>query len=119
MNWRIGWVPFSALLVAQTAQAQSVGYEETLAAARAEQPMLEAGAFRIQARRDAAEAADELPDPRVRAGVMNLPVTGPAAFDPYAQLPTQLAVGVEQEIPNLARRRARSSRASARNTKAP
>ena len=81
-------MPFSALLVAQTAQAQSVGYEETLAAARAEQPMLEAGAFRIQARRDAAEAADELPDPRVRAGVMNLPVTGPAAFDPYAQLPT-------------------------------
>ncbi len=107
MNWRIGWVPFSALLVAQAAQAQSVGYEETLAAARAEQPMLEAGALRVQARRDAADAADELPDPRVRAGVMNLPVTGPAAFNPYAQLPTQLAVGIEQEIPNLARRRAR------------
>ncbi len=107
MNWRIGWVPFSALLVAQAAQAQSVGYEETLAAARAEQPMLEAGALRVQAGRDAADAADELPDPRVRAGVMNLPVTGPAAFNPYAQLPTQLAVGIEQEIPNLARRRAR------------
>ena len=102
MNWRIGWVPFSALLVAQAAQAQSVGYEETLAAARAEQPMLEAGALRVQARRDAADAADELPDPRVRAGVMNLPVTGPAAFNPYAQLPTQLAVGIESERELLA-----------------
>ena len=107
MNWRIGWAGFSALLVAQAAQAQSVGYEETLAAASGEQPLLEAGALRVQARREAAGAADELPDPRVRAGVMNLPVTGPAAFDPYEQLPTQIAIGVEQEIPNLARRRAR------------
>ena len=46
MDWRIGWVPFSALLAAQTAQAQSVGYEEILAVARGEQPVLEAGALR-------------------------------------------------------------------------
>ena len=111
MDWRIGWVPFSALLAAQTAQAQSVGYEEALAAVRGEQPVLEAGALRVQSRREAAEAADELPDPRVRAG-MNLPVTGPAAFDPDRQLPTQIAIGIEQEIPNLARRRARFGVAS-------
>ena len=112
MDWRIGWVPFSALLAAQTAQAQSVGYEEALAAVRGEQPVLEAGALRVQSRREAAEAADELPDPRVRAGIMNLPVTGPAAFDPDRQLPTQIAIGIEQEIPNLARRRARFGVAS-------
>ncbi len=108
MDWRIGLVPFSALLAAQAAQAQSVGYEETLAAARVEQPLLEAGALRVQGRREAAEAADALPDPRVRAGIMNLPVTGPAAFEIDRQLPTQIAIGVEQDIPNLARRRARS-----------
>lgn len=107
MNWRICWVPFWALIAVQAAQAQSVGYEEALVAARGEQPLLEAGALRVQAQRDAAEAADELPDPRIRAGVMNLPVTGPAAFDPNRQLPTQIAIGVDQEIPNLARRRAR------------
>jgi outer membrane protein TolC len=107
MNWRIGWVPLLALFAAQAAQAQPVGYEETLAAARGEQPLLEAGALRVQAQREAAEAADELPDPRIRAGIMNLPVTGPAAFDPDRQLPTQIAIGVEQEIPNIARRRAR------------
>ena len=112
MDWRIGWVPFSALLAAQTAQAQSVGYEEALAAVRGEQPVLEAGALRVQSRREAAEAADELPDPRVRAGIMNLPVTGPAAFDPDRQPPTQIAIGIEQEIPNLARRRARFGVAS-------
>ena len=112
MDWRIGWVPFSALLAAQTAQAQSVGYEEALAAVRGEQPVLEAGALRVQSRREAAEEADENPDPRVRAGIMNLPVTGPAAFDPDRQLPTQIAIGIEQEIPNLARRRARFGVAS-------
>ena len=112
MDWRIGWVPFTALLAAQAAQAQSVGYEEALAAVRGEQPVLEAGALRVQSRREAAEAADELPDPRVSAGIMNLPVTGPAAFDPDRQLPTQIAIGIEQEIPNLARRRARFGVAS-------
>ena len=112
MDWRIGWVPFSALLAAQAAQAQSVGYDEALAAARGEQPVLEAGALRVQSRREAAEAANELPDPRVHAGIMNLPVSGPAAFELDRQLPTQVAIGLEQEIPNLARRRARFGVAS-------
>ena len=43
---------------------------------------------------------------------MNLPVTGPAAFEIDRQLPTQVAIGIEQEIPNLARRRARLGVAS-------
>ncbi|WP_345725481.1 TolC family protein [Qipengyuania mesophila] len=105
-------MPLTALLAAQTANAQSIGYEETLAAARDEQPTLQAGDLRVQGRREAAKAADALPDPRVRAGIMNLPVTGPVAFEFGEQLPTQFAVGVDQEIPNLARRRARSAAAS-------
>ena len=112
MSWRICWVPLAAMIAAQAAQAQPVGYEEALEAARAEQPVLEAGALRVEARRAAADAVGELPDPRLRAGVMNLPVTGPAAFEIDRQLPTQIAVGIEQEIPNLARRRARSGLAS-------
>jgi outer membrane protein, heavy metal efflux system len=107
MSWRISWLSSAVMFAAQAAQAQPVGYEEALEAARAEQPVLEAGELRVKARRVAADAADELPDPRLRAGVMNLPVTGPAAFEIDRQLPTQIAVGVEQEIPNLARRRAR------------
>lgn len=112
MHWRICWLPLAAVIAGEAAYAQPVGYEEALQAARAEQPLLEAGALRVQGRREAAEAADELPDPRVRAGIMNLPVTGPAAFEIDRQLPTQIAVGIEQEIPNLARRRARSGVAS-------
>ncbi|WP_372520117.1 TolC family protein [Qipengyuania sp.] len=105
-------MPLTALLAAQTANAQSIGYEETLAAARDEQPTLQAGDLRVQGSREAAKAADALPDPRVRAGIMNFPVTGPVAFEFGEQLPTQFAIGVDQEIPNLARRRARSAAAS-------
>ncbi|WP_251566847.1 TolC family protein [Erythrobacter sp. 3-20A1M] len=85
-----------------------MGYEEALRAARVEQPVLQARELEVEALRSTAEAADELPDPRLRAGIVNLPVTGPAAFDLDRQLPTQVQVGVEQEIPNLAKRRARA-----------
>lgn len=112
MNWRLGWVPLATLCAAHAAQAQQVGYQEALRAARQEQPALQAGELRIEGQREAAEAADELPDPRLRAGILNLPVTGPAAFELDRQLPTQIAIGIEQEIPNLAKRRARYGIAS-------
>ena len=107
MYWRTGLAAAAAMVGAQAAQAQPVGYYEALQAAREQQPMLQAGALRIAGREEAAQAADALPDPRLRAGILNLPVTGPAAFDLDRQLPTQISIGVEQEIPNLAKRRAR------------
>lgn len=109
MNWRIGWAPAAALFAAQAAQAQPVGYEEALQQARADQPVVQARELQVEARRETAEAADELPDPRVTAGIMNFPVTGPEAFDPTGVEMTMLQVGVEQEIPNLAKRHARSA----------
>jgi cobalt-zinc-cadmium efflux system outer membrane protein len=108
MYWRTGLAAAAALVAAPPALAQFVGYDEALQSARKQQPMLQAGALRIEGRQDAAQAAGALPDPRLRAGILNLPVTGPAAFELDRQLPTQLAIGVEQEIPNLAKRRARS-----------
>lgn len=113
MYWRTGLAAAAAMVAAQTAQAQPVGYDEALQVAREQQPMLQAGALRIAGRAEAAQAADALPDPRLRAGILNLPVTGPAAFELDRQLPTQISVGVEQEIPNLAKRRARYDIANA------
>ena len=107
------WAPAAALLSAPAAQAQPVGYQETLRLAGLEQPALQAREARIEARRETVEAADELPDPRLTAGLMNLPVTGPEAFDPTGQMMTMLQVGVQQEIPNLAKRHARTGMAQA------
>jgi len=108
MKWRSSCACVALIFVAQGAQAQSVGYEEALRSARLDQPVLQARELEVEAFRNTADAADELPDPRLRAGVENFPITGPAAFNTERQLPTKFVVGVEQDIPNLAKRRARA-----------
>ena len=111
---RITWTAIPVLLaLAPASNAQSVGYEEALRAATSDQPQVRTSELRLEARREIADAADELPDPRLRAGVQNLPVGGPAAFELGRQLPTQIQIGIEQEIPNLAKRRARFGMADA------
>jgi len=111
---KICWTAFPVLLaLAPASYAQSIGYEEALRAAVSEQPQVRARELQLEARRSVADAADELPDPRLRAGIQNLPVTGPAAFEIDRQLPTQIQVGVEQDIPNLAERHARARVAAA------
>lgn len=102
-----------ALLIGAPLTAQPVGYDEALRLALREQPAVQAGEAQIEARRETAEAAAELPDPRLSAGIMNLPVTGPEAFNPTGEMMTMLQVGVEQEIPNLAKRHARAGIARA------
>ncbi len=111
---RITWTAIPVLLaLAPASNAQSVGYEEALRAATSDQPQVRTSELRLDARREIADAADELPDPRLRAGIQTLPVSGPAAFELGRQLPTQIQVGIEQEIPNLAKRRARFGMADA------
>lgn len=111
---RVCWTALPVLLaIAPASNAQSVGYEEALRAAASDQPQVRTSELRLEARREIADAADELPDPRLRAGVQNLPVGGPTAFELGRQLPTQIQIGIEQEIPNLAKRRARFGMADA------
>lgn len=107
MKWSICGALVVALLPAHVVMAEPVGYADALRAARDDQPLLLAGEMRISGAREASQAADELPDPVLRGGIANLPVTGPVAFEPDRQLPTQVTIGIEQQIPNLARRRAR------------
>jgi len=111
MKSKILWVTGAALMAAPAVQAQPIGYEEALRQARMEQPVLEARELQVEAERQSAEAADELPDPVLKGGIVNMPISGPAAFNLDRQLPSQIQVGVEQAIPNLAKRRARAGMA--------
>ncbi|MGB7404935.1 MAG: TolC family protein [Pacificimonas sp.] len=113
MTIQTGGALLALLLAASAAQAEPIGYEQALRAARQDQPRLQAGELRVEGLRGAADAADELPDPRLRAGIVNIPVSGPVAFQFDRQLPTQISVGLEQDIPNLAKRRARYGLADA------
>lgn len=88
------------------ALAEPLTFDATVARVAKEAPLVRAGEATVEARRSAAVAADQLPDPKLQAGIMNLPVTGPDALDPTMM--TMLQVGVEQDIPNLAKRHARA-----------
>lgn len=88
------------------AMAEPLTFDATIARAAGESPMVRAGEATVEAKRSAAIAADQLPDPRLETGVENLPVTGPDPLSP--EMMTMLKIGVDQDIPNLAKRHARA-----------
>jgi outer membrane protein TolC len=103
---------FTALAcLASPAFAQPLSLEHALGAAETQSP-------RLQAQRSAVVSADqqafrstELPDPKLRFGIENLPVTGADRFRYDRDFMTMRAVGLMQEFPNQAKRAARGQRA--------
>lgn len=74
----------------------------------------------VAARQAAAEgaaaaqiSAGQLPDPRLIVGLDNVPVTGPDRFSLTSDSMTQGKIGWMQEMPNAAKRKARSEAAQA------
>ncbi|MBU6198597.1 MAG: TolC family protein [Xanthomonadaceae bacterium] len=82
-----------------------------LAAAQA--PQVQAQRLRAQAAHDDAVRAGQLPDPKLVVGIDNLTATGAQAFDAAADSMTMRTVGVMQEIPARAKRKAESAVAGA------
>lgn len=82
-----------------------------IAAARA--PLVEAQQLRVQAARNDAVSAGQLPDPELTAGIENLPATGPQAFNLGADSMTMQTIGVMQAFPSRAKREARTGLADA------
>lgn len=106
---RLSLVSASALFVsvwAGPARAEPQTFEEALARAVSSAPSLRASALGVDAARAAAPAAGLLPDPRLTFGLDGFPVTGPFAGQFDEDDFTILRVGVEQDVPSRARRRA-------------
>lgn len=93
--------------------AEPLSFDEALARATANAPILEARAQQVRARQSAATAAGRLPDPKLGVGLENFPVSGPPAFSLTRENMTMERIGIEQDIPNLAKRRAQRQRANA------
>ncbi|MCW1431952.1 TolC family protein [Novosphingobium sp. JCM 18896] len=93
------------------ALAGPLRFEEALARAEAQAPSLRAKALEADARRSALPAAGQLPDPKLGLGIDNFPVSGPPAGSFVEDSMTMARVGVSQEVPNAAKRHARTSRA--------
>lgn len=94
-----------------TAQAQRLSLEETLRLGELQSPRLAAQRAALAATAEQVGRAAELPDPKLRFGIENLPVTGPDKFRYDRDFTTSRAIGLTQEFPNSAKREARNRRA--------
>ena len=109
------WLPLAAVaaLAAAPAAAEPLTYAGALDLAVRTAPSLQASALKVDAARAAARAAGRLPDPKLSVGVDNFPVSGPPAGRFNADEMTMAKVGVMQDVPNAARRRAEVAAGSA------
>jgi cobalt-zinc-cadmium efflux system outer membrane protein len=105
-------VPLVAL-IASTAQAGPLTYDQALREAVANAPGAAAARAGIVAAGADARAAGTLPDPRLSFGLDNFPVSGPPAFTFGGDNMTMARVGVQQDVPNLAKRHAAQAQARA------
>lgn len=93
------------------ALAEPLTFDGALQRAAREAPSLKASASGVDAARTAEIAAGRLPDPTLSAGIDNFPVSGPPAFSFTRESMTMARIGLEQALPNPAKRRAQRERA--------
>ncbi|RAK60210.1 transporter [Phenylobacterium hankyongense] len=111
----VQWLPtlVVAAALASPAAAAPLTYAGALDLAARSAPSLQAGALKVDAARAASRAAGRLPDPKLSVGVDNFPVSGPPAGRFNADGMTMARIGVVQDVPNAARRRAEVAAGSA------
>lgn len=87
--------------------SQPLGLAEAMDLAQARQPLLESQRAGVRAAHEAQVAATQLPDPKLKAGIVNLPVTSPDAWSLTRDSMTMRMIGVMQEFPREEKRRLR------------
>lgn len=101
------------VLLAGVARGEPLTYAGALDVAGRSAPSLQASALKVDAARAASRAAGRLPDPKLSVGIQDFPVSGPNAGSFTRDDFTMAKVGVMQDVPNGARRRAEVSAATA------
>lgn len=99
--------------IASPARAEPLTFDGAIARARANAPSLHATALGADASGAARNGSGALPDPKFSLGVDSFPISGPLAFKPSRDNFTWVRVGISQDIPNPAKRRAQRTRADA------
>jgi outer membrane protein TolC len=99
-------------LSAPVALAQPLSLDEALRIGELHSARLAAQRSMLASTGEQVGRAAELPDPRLRLGIENLPVTGEDRFRYDRDFMTSRAVGIAQEFPNWDKREARNQRAA-------
>lgn len=106
-------VALFAALVPATAIAGPLTFADALKLAQQSAPSLAAKVADLAAARSSATAAGRLPDPKIRAGVENFPISGQPAGSFSKDSMTMTTLGVMQDMPSAAKRKAARVRADA------
>ena len=106
---------FSFACIAAAPSVHAAGSEplslsETIRLAGGQSRQLAAQDAAVAAAREMSVSAGQLPDPVLRLGVDNLPVTGPDSYSLTNDFMTMRRIGVMQEFPREEKRRLRSER---------
>jgi len=101
-------------LGASAALAQPLSLDDALRLGEAQSPRLAAQRHMLGSASEQVGRAGELPDPKLRLGIENLPVSGPDRFRYDRDFMTMRQIGWAQEFPNSAKREARNQRAERR-----
>lgn len=89
-----------------------LGLAEALAIGESRSAKLAAQSLAVTAAAEQVERSAALPDPKLRLGVDNVPVSGPDAYSLTADFMTMKRIGFMQEVPNSDKRKARGERAA-------
>jgi outer membrane protein TolC len=104
-------VSIALALAAAPSFGQSLSLEDALKAGEAQSPRLAAQRHMLSSTEAQLGRAGELPDPKLRLGIENLPVSGPDRFHYDRDFMTMRQIGLVQEFPNSAKRLALNQRA--------
>lgn len=89
-----------------------LGFAEAMTLGEQRSARLAAQSSALVAAAEQLERSAELPDPKLRFGIENLPVSGADAYNARADSMTMYRIGLMQEIPNGDKRKARGVRAA-------
>lgn len=113
------WLVCLAVGFAQTAHAQdALSFADAVSRAAEDGPTIDARRASVVAAERSIGPAGRLPDPQLTIGLNDIPVTGPNAGSLTRDDFTMQRIGVMQDVPNRAERRARTAAAAAEAQKA-
>ena len=107
-------VSMFVLLFAGNLSAQGLDFDAALRAAGQRAPTLQASAASVQGSKALQTSAAEFPDPKLSVGIDSLPINGPDRGSLTRDNFTQRQIGWTQDMPNKAKRLARTDGAIAR-----
>lgn len=100
-------------VLAAPGMSAALTLEQAINLAEQEAPSLDARTANLQAAQSLVTPAGELPDPKLKLGIQNLPIEGDSSLRFGAEPMTMQMIGFMQEVPNRAKRRARVKTAQA------